>query len=45
MGNGLKLLLMIFLGILFILVGTTGALGSMIGALVVPDYLQKGPGV
>lgn len=39
MGNGLKLLLMIFLGILLIEVGLTGALGSMIGALIVPDYM------
>lgn len=39
MGNGLKLLLMIFLGFLLIEVGLTGALGSMIGALIVPDYM------
>jgi len=44
MGNGLKLLLMIFIGVLLIEIGLTGAFGSMIGALVTPGYLQSGSG-
>jgi hypothetical protein len=40
MGNGLKLLLMIFIGFLLIEIGLTGALGSMLGAIVVPSYMQ-----
>ena len=45
MGNGLKLLLMIFLGFLFIMIGIHGSLGSIIGAIVVPDYMQAGAGI
>ncbi len=40
MGNGIKLLLMIFLGFLFIMAGVRGNVGSMLGALLTPAYMQ-----
>ena len=44
MGNGIKLAIMIAIGFLLIEVGLTGRLGSILGAALVPDYMeQQGP--
>lgn len=42
MGNGIKLLLMVMVGFLFIMVGVRGQLGSLLGAVLVPQYMQQG---
>jgi len=42
MGNGAKLLLMIFVGILLIEIGLTGRLGSILAAVIAPEYLVAG---
>lgn len=42
MGNGIKLLLMIFVGFLCIMVGARGQLGSLLGAMLTPQYMQQG---
>ncbi len=39
MGNGIKLLAMIFVGFLLIEIGLTGALGSILAAFFIPEYL------
>lgn len=41
-GNGLKLLLMAFIGILCVEVALSGDLGSILGALITPDQMQQG---
>lgn len=41
----MKLFLMTLLGLLIVHVGLHGGLGSMIGAIVAPDYMTEvGPG-
>jgi hypothetical protein len=45
--NGIKLLLMLIVGILLIEAGLTGKPGSMIGSIVVPEsmsLIQQGTG-
>lgn len=42
-GPGMKLLAMIFLGFLLIEVGLTGRLGSILGAMTVPEYMIPEP--
>ncbi len=39
MGNGIKLLALIFVGFLLIEIGLTGALGSILAAFFIPQYL------
>lgn len=39
MGNGIKLLLMILVGVLLIEIGLTGKLGSILASLFLPQYL------
>lgn len=43
MGNGIRLFLMVFLGFVLIEIGLSGKLGSILGAFLVPQYMQAGP--
>ena len=41
MGNGIKLGLMVLVGFMLIEIGLTGKLGSILAAILVPDYMQS----
>lgn len=44
MGNGIRLALMVFVGFILVEIGLTGKLGSILGAFLLPEYMQDNSG-